>query len=178
MRLKIRLKNRSYAMAFVLGSILILSACVMSPPVFDEAQWKETVAGQDPAKLYARNDKNGVYYNPWMPMQQKRLGEFLNWRFSRKARYSDDESTYLPAIIPNLGDRIRKESHRDFINWMICAKFPRIHPYFDRNSMSTGTHYYGTIQSAPSVILLIRYRETLPIKKDLSIPRRPVRMVP
>lgn len=68
---------------------LILGACVMTPPLFDETQWKDAVANQDSSKLYESNYKNGVFFNPWMPMQEKRLAELMRWRFSRKATYTE-----------------------------------------------------------------------------------------
>jgi L-ascorbate metabolism protein UlaG (beta-lactamase superfamily) len=107
----------------LLALVLILGACVMTPPLFDEAQWIHDVTKQDPAKLYAPNFKNGVFFNPWMPMDENRFGEFLKWRFSRKKQYSDDEDTYLPAVIPHLDDRMAKIADKNYIAWIGHATF-------------------------------------------------------
>jgi len=102
---------------------LMLGACVMAPPSFDEEQWQQAVENQNPAKLLAPNYADCAFYNPWMPMQEKRFGDFLRWRFSRSGPYSDEEKTFLPAVIPDLGHRINTLTQEDYIAWIGHATF-------------------------------------------------------
>jgi N-acyl-phosphatidylethanolamine-hydrolysing phospholipase D len=114
---------RKYTSLLILSLTTVLSACVMTPPSFDETAWKAAVAGQESAKLYAPNFRNGAFFNPWMPMQEKHFREFMRWRFSKRAQYSEAENTYLPTVIPNLNDRIEKAAHNDYIAWIGHATF-------------------------------------------------------
>ena len=117
------LNVRKYTSLLIVGLTTVLSACVATPPLFDETEWKTAVARQDSEKLYASNIRNGTFFNPWNPMQEKGLGELLRWRFSRKSDYSKNESTYLPAVIPDLDDRIAKAEHEDYIAWIGHATY-------------------------------------------------------
>jgi L-ascorbate metabolism protein UlaG (beta-lactamase superfamily) len=100
-----------------------LSSCAAAPPQFDEAAWKSTVANQEPEKLYAPHFQNGAYFNPWLPMKQGRLWEFLKWRLGKKADYTEEEKTYLPRVIPNLRQRVQEMPGRDFIAWIGHATY-------------------------------------------------------
>lgn len=102
---------------------LMLGACVMSPLPFDEQEWQQAVNSQTPAKLYAPNFADNAFYNPWMPMQEKRFRDFLRWRFSRSGPYSDEEETFLPAMIPDLSLRIKTLTNEDYIAWIGHATF-------------------------------------------------------
>lgn len=102
---------------------VFLVSCVATPPSFDEKDWQQTVAAQDPALLYAPHFENGVYFNPWMPMQTDRLGQFLKWRFSKKAAYTHEERSYLPQVRPDLAGRIQESAEKDSITWIGHATF-------------------------------------------------------
>jgi N-acyl-phosphatidylethanolamine-hydrolysing phospholipase D len=73
--------------------------------------------------LYAPNFTDGAFYNPWMPMQEKRFKDFLRWRFSKSRPYSDEEETFLPAMIPDLSLRIKTLTNEDYITWIGHATF-------------------------------------------------------
>ncbi len=102
---------------------VFLVSCVATPPSFDEKDWQQTVAAQDPALLYAPHFENGVYFKPWMPMQTDRLGSFLKWRFSKKAVYTKEERTFLPHIRPDLTGRLKDVALKDSIAWIGHATF-------------------------------------------------------
>jgi L-ascorbate metabolism protein UlaG (beta-lactamase superfamily) len=112
-----------YTILLIVSLTMVLNACSMTPPNFDEAAWDAAVSGQDSAQLYAPNFKKGAFFNPWMPMQEKRFRELLRWRFTKRSEYSTDESAYLPEVIPNLDDRIAKATHKDTIAWIGHATF-------------------------------------------------------
>jgi len=114
----IMLNLKKYTILLLVSLTTVLSACIMTPPSFDETAWQAAVARQEPAKLYAPNFRNGAFFNPWMPMQEKHFRELMRWRFSKRAQYSEEESTYLPTVIPNLNDRIEKAAHKDYIAWI------------------------------------------------------------
>jgi len=103
--------------------VLMLGVCVAAPPAFDEEKWQQTVAGQTAETLYAPNHKDGTFFNPWNPIQEKSLGQFLRWRFSRTAPYTEAEKTYLPDVIPGLDDRMHALDDQDFIAWIGHATF-------------------------------------------------------
>lgn len=98
-------------------------SCLASPPHFEEAAWKQEVESQPSELLYETHFKNGVYFNPWMPMQTDRLKSFLKWRFTKKAVYSDEERTFLPPVRPDLTGRIQKNVNQDSIAWVGHATF-------------------------------------------------------
>ncbi len=102
----------------------LLVSCIFSPQPFDEASWRSKVALTNPADLYASHEKNGVFFNPWMPMEEKRVSQFFKWRLTQKAEYTEQEETYLPQWEDNLLERIGKipEGH-DFLVWIGHATF-------------------------------------------------------
>jgi N-acyl-phosphatidylethanolamine-hydrolysing phospholipase D len=91
--------------------------------VFEEEVWRQAVDDQRVEDLYTAHFKDGVYFNPWMPMQIDRFSEFLKWRFSRKASYTDEEETFLPAVRPDLSQRLQTLSGQDSISWIGHATF-------------------------------------------------------
>jgi L-ascorbate metabolism protein UlaG (beta-lactamase superfamily) len=103
--------------------VFLSGSCATAPPPFDEAAWKTAVENQDTEKLYAPHFKEGAYFNPWMPMDQGRLGQFLKWRFSKKADYTPQERMHLPEVVPDLDSRIQKMAEEDFIAWGGHATF-------------------------------------------------------
>jgi N-acyl-phosphatidylethanolamine-hydrolysing phospholipase D len=102
---------------------VVLVSCVATPPSFDETVWQQTVDAQDSSLLYAPHFEDGVYFNPWMPMQTDRLGKFLKWRLSKKAVYTHEEQTHLPRVRPDLAGRIQKTADKDSIAWVGHATF-------------------------------------------------------
>jgi N-acyl-phosphatidylethanolamine-hydrolysing phospholipase D len=114
---------RKHICIAVVALATILGACVMAPQPFDEAAWQRIVEGQAAEALYAPNSKGGIFFNPWMPMQEKGFGQFLRWRFSRNASYTEAEKTLLPATIPDLHRRMEKLADQDYIAWIGHATF-------------------------------------------------------
>ena len=102
---------------------VLLGACVMTPLPFDEQEWQQAVVSQAPTKLYAPNFADNAFYNPWMPMQEKRFRDFLRWRFSRSGPYLEEEKTFLPTRIPKLDLRIKTLTNEDYIAWIGHATF-------------------------------------------------------
>jgi L-ascorbate metabolism protein UlaG (beta-lactamase superfamily) len=102
---------------------VLMSACGLTPPRFDESAWRAAVDRQEGSELYAPNFKDGTFFNPWMPMQKKRFTELLRWRFSEKADYSVEERTFMPSVIPGLEERIANLGNSDFIAWIGHATF-------------------------------------------------------
>ena len=101
----------------------VLASCVATPPSFDEDVWRQRVDAQNTELLYAPHFKDGVYFNPWMPMQSDRFGQFLKWRFSKKAPYTDEERTFLPHVRQDLAGRMQKNAGKDTIAWIGHATF-------------------------------------------------------
>ena len=102
---------------------IFLSACVVTPPTFEEEAWQQAVADQNAEMLYARHVKDGTYFNPWMPMQSDRFAAFLKWQFSKNASYTDEEETYLPKVQPDLLKRLGNENAENSIAWIGHATF-------------------------------------------------------
>jgi N-acyl-phosphatidylethanolamine-hydrolysing phospholipase D len=117
--------NRYHIVAILIALtlILVLGSCVMAPPPFDEQKWHAIVEGQDAAALYAANRKDGVFFNPWNPMKEKAFGRVLRWGFTKKAAYTQEEKTFLPAVRPDLPRRIASLEGRDYIAWIGHASF-------------------------------------------------------
>jgi L-ascorbate metabolism protein UlaG (beta-lactamase superfamily) len=93
------------------------------PEKFDEIAWRKKIESQNVSDLYEPNYKDGVYFNPWAPMEEKSIGQLLKWRLSRKAPYTEDEKEYLPEVVPGLIDRILSSSPGDFIAWIGHSTF-------------------------------------------------------
>jgi len=98
--------------------IISLSSCKGNPVYFNEAQWRRDVEKQSIEKLYAPHFKDGTYFNPWMPIERGGSWEFLKWRLSRKARYTDEERTFKATVVSHLSHRIRALPDVDFISWV------------------------------------------------------------
>lgn len=97
----------------------LLPSCVVNPPPFDERAWRSRVESVDPALLYAPHFKDGRFFNPWMPNEERGFRRFLRWRFSSEPReYTEEEETFRPAIIGNAGKRILAMPRDDFIMWI------------------------------------------------------------
>ena len=145
---------RSYTIPLLFSLAFILAACVGAPPSFDEEQWDKAVQGQDTEGIYAPNQRDGEFFNPWNPMPEKSLGQLLRWRFSRTDPYTDEEETFLPEEIPDLGRRMQTLGDRDFLAGIVisfCHALPFFHGRKGRTPKwfggECGSHYPGAGQS-------------------------------
>jgi L-ascorbate metabolism protein UlaG (beta-lactamase superfamily) len=91
-------------------------ACMHAPP-FDEVHWRGIVEKQDPALLYAPNLKNGRFFNPWLPMEEKGFGALIRWKLSAKTSYTEEEEQFKPSQLPGLSERLQQQ-RGDFIAWI------------------------------------------------------------
>lgn len=97
---------------------MILSSCTHDP-VFNESKWLEQVKRQRVEDLYAPHRQDGRFFNPWMPLEHGGFLKFLKWKLlSEKIRYTDEEKSFRPKVIPGLMDRIRSRDEGDFISWV------------------------------------------------------------
>jgi N-acyl-phosphatidylethanolamine-hydrolysing phospholipase D len=90
---------------------------------FDEAAWRNKVEAAKVEDLYAPHVKDGHFFNPWMPMDQKGLLRFLKWKLTRKQDNPSAADAFLPAVIPGAVERIRALPDGDFILWVGHATF-------------------------------------------------------
>ena len=106
--------------ALVLAGVLsLLPSCIFNPPPFDEGAWRSKVESADPALLYSPHVKNGRFFNPWMPNEERGFRRFLRWRFASDPReYTEEEKAYRPGIIGNARERILAMDRGDFIMWI------------------------------------------------------------
>lgn len=113
------MKTKWVCLVCILGTAILLfvSSCIVGPPVFDEPAWRRDVEDRKAELLYGPHYKDGRFFNPWMPMEEKGFGRFLRWKFSRKADYTDEEKSFAPRFVPNLRDRIQNTAG-DFIAWI------------------------------------------------------------
>jgi len=107
----------------VIISLFFLSGCIVSAPDFDEMKWQNHTSHTDPAMLYAPHFKDGIFFNPWMPMDRSGFGRLLKWKFSSKDEYTDEENSFRPSVVPNLRQRIEQMPDEDFITWIGHSTF-------------------------------------------------------
>jgi L-ascorbate metabolism protein UlaG (beta-lactamase superfamily) len=101
-----------------------LTSCLFAPQPFDESSWRMQVARSDPADLYLPHEENGVFYNPWMVGEKGRFTQFLKWRLTQKADYTEQEETYLPETESGILQRIDEiPQDQDFLVWIGHATF-------------------------------------------------------
>ncbi len=101
---------------------LALSGCATSPE-FDEAAWRKKVEEARTRDLYAPHHRDGEYFNPWMPMEEKGFLHFLKWKFFLSREYSAEEKEFLPAFIPSAAERVKKAPEGDLLLWIGHATF-------------------------------------------------------
>lgn len=100
-------------------SMVIFSSCVLTPPSFDEKEWRAKVLSADPALLYASHYKDGRFFNPWMAQEEKGFLRFITWKLSTSGReYSPEEKAFSPEFIGNVGEKILAMPQEDFIMWI------------------------------------------------------------
>jgi L-ascorbate metabolism protein UlaG (beta-lactamase superfamily) len=108
----------------VLVALLALgSSCSLNPPPFDEAVWRTKVQSADPALLYAPHFKDDLFFNPWMPNEDKGFLSVLKWRLTASQEYTEEEKTYLPRVVDKAKERILAMPQGDFIMWVGHATF-------------------------------------------------------
>ncbi len=115
------LKIPVYLLPIVIA--LFSVSCIRSVPPFDEVRWRHDVESCDVSALYAPHYKDGRYFNPWMPMENRGLADLLRWRLSRREEYPAGKETHAPEVIPGLKDRILSLPDGDFIAWVGHATF-------------------------------------------------------
>jgi L-ascorbate metabolism protein UlaG (beta-lactamase superfamily) len=104
-----------------LSLFLIVPAGAMDE--FDEASWRKQVEAASVEDLYAPHFKDGRFFNPWMPQDQKGFLRFLKWKLSAKKDNPANVAAPLPAVIPGVVERIRAMPRGDFILWVGHATF-------------------------------------------------------
>ncbi|HBL24670.1 MAG TPA: hypothetical protein DDZ40_11210 [Deltaproteobacteria bacterium] len=115
--------RQTTARFFVLFLCLIPSGCVMASSCFDEDAWRNKVEAAKTNDLYAPHYKDGKFFNPWMPMEEKSFLQLLKWKLSPARHYTDEEKEYLPAVIPDAATRLKAMPDGDFIQWVGHATF-------------------------------------------------------
>jgi N-acyl-phosphatidylethanolamine-hydrolysing phospholipase D len=104
--------------------MLLTGACATVGGPFDEKAWRSRVDASDPKLLYAPHYRDGEYFNPWLPSENRGFGTFLKWRlFGKKAEYTDEEQAYLPPVVPDAAKRAAAIKDRDYILWVGHATF-------------------------------------------------------
>ena len=96
---------------------LLLLFCSTGRENFTEKKWAQEVQASRPEALHAPHFRDGEYFNPWMPMQKKGIGELLFWKLTSKDLYTEEENK-LPQVVPGAMERIRAAGGRDFILWV------------------------------------------------------------
>lgn len=98
-------------------------SCAGTSPPFDESAWRDRVMSTRAEDFYAGNHDDGVFFNPWMPMEQKSFLTLLRWRLSPAQDYTEEERRYLPEVLPDPTARIKAAQDADFIFWVGHGSF-------------------------------------------------------
>lgn len=104
-------------------AVALLAAFLLPPPVFHEQAWRTQVTEADPALLYAPHAREGRFFNPWMPMEEKGLSALLRWRLTARPEHTEEEKRHLPAWIGKARERILALPAGDFLLWVGHATF-------------------------------------------------------
>jgi N-acyl-phosphatidylethanolamine-hydrolysing phospholipase D len=83
---------------------------------FDEADWSKITDTNDSSLFYALHEREGRYFNPWMPLSENGIFKLLKWRLSNKPAYKADEESFLPRVNDLTADYIN--SNNNFITWL------------------------------------------------------------
>ncbi len=87
-----------------------------SPDEFNEAHWEKAISSLDRSLFYAEHEKDGKYYNPWMPMPEKGFTRMLKWRLADKPEYAVKEINHLPDVVQLTAEYIN--SNDNFVTWL------------------------------------------------------------
>lgn len=83
---------------------------------FDETAWKMAASSHERSLFHSEHERDGRYFNPWMPMPEMGISRMLKWRFSGKPVYSDEEKSFLPEVKTLTADYINNSDN--FIVWL------------------------------------------------------------
>lgn len=122
MRRKYARKTGAMAAAGFLFLCLIAAGCA-SPGNFDENTWRKKVNSTKASDLFAPHFRDGLFFNPWMPREEKGFMELLQWKLSRKESYTEAEKNFKPAFVPGAPGRIKTIPDGDIIMWVGHATF-------------------------------------------------------
>ncbi|MBI9076545.1 MAG: MBL fold metallo-hydrolase [Desulfatibacillum sp.] len=101
----------------VIGAIALRNAALKQAGAFDEKTWASLNASFDSQALYAPHEENGRFFAPWDRYREKRFRDVLGWKLSPKAKYTPEEESYLPKVVPDPMERIQN-TRGDFIMWI------------------------------------------------------------
>jgi len=83
---------------------------------FDETGWEKAISSLDRTLFYAEHEKDGKYFNPWMPMPETGFSRMLKWRMADRPSYGEEELNHLPDVKPLTAEYIN--SNDNFITWI------------------------------------------------------------
>lgn len=99
--------------------LLLCTSCLFTPPPFSEKHWRDEALSRNPAMLYAAHEKDGIFFNPWLPQERRGFLQMLRWRLTRSADYTVEEETFRPRFFPGLAERIKElPPGRDILVWI------------------------------------------------------------
>ena len=111
------LKRSLFVLVPFCALLALAGSCALQPPAFDEEVWRAGVKSADPALLYGLNQEESRYVHPWMPQERKSFLTLLRWKLTRPKDYTDEERSYLPAVLEDAKKRIQAVPKEDFILW-------------------------------------------------------------
>ena len=109
---------RSLRLVLALVAVCALASCLNKPPPFNESQWRHDVETQDTALLYAPHYRDGKYFNPWMSLDRGSMVRFLQWRFSTRDVYTEEEEQFQPWVMEGLKARLQSMPEGDLMAWI------------------------------------------------------------
>ena len=111
---------RGICSVLAVGLAVVAASCASPPEPFGEEAWRGKTDSVDPQTLYLPNQENGRFFNPWLRMPDNDVFRVLRWKLFTKAEnsYTEEESTFLPAVVPDAAKRMSEASHRDYILWV------------------------------------------------------------
>ncbi len=110
------MKKLYIILAIFMTTTLLYAFHNSSSDEFDEAGWEKAINSLDRTLFYAHHEKEGKYFNPWMPMPEKGFSRMLKWRFADKPEYAEEENNFLPEVKPLTAEYINKNDN--FISWI------------------------------------------------------------
>jgi len=66
--------------ALVAALAFMALSCASIDEPFVESEWRARVLKADPAMLRAPHFRDGKYFNPWLPMEERSFGSYLIMR--------------------------------------------------------------------------------------------------
>ncbi len=105
----------------ILIIVFILSILISSyaRQIFNEKKWSAKIEKTKRKDLYASHKKDGKFFNPWLPMQEKNFFQVLGWEFSKaNNHYTEEEKKYLPPVEKDVSQKLLKYKNKDYIVWI------------------------------------------------------------